>query len=175
MEIKISPGQLEKLMGKLTKVSGNTASLRFQWRVDLLNEYAKKVAGMMGSVSGRGGYPTLDITGLSGQGFAWKELAHIPRLKNKDYETKSVIWVDTGKTRDSFTIVDNWAGVTSEYAGLVESGGQNAQGFTLPARPLFGFANFMVRRLIANACFDQNSPLGKRMRREFVDAIGWGQ
>jgi len=180
MKLTISPGQLEKIMGKIEAMNSKAHTFPFKWRIDLLNEYKVKVAKMMGSVSGRGGYPSIEFTGesASGSGFYWPELAHIPNLKNKDYETKSVIWVDSGKTRDSFTVVDNWVGVSSEYAGLVERGGLNDQGFTLPARPLFSFANFMVERLVKQACSNANSRLGKNMRRGFIDlaeSCGWGQ
>jgi len=180
MEIKVNQDSLRHLLDKFTVMDSKAHTFPFKWRIDLLNEYKVKVAKMMGSVSGRGGYPSIEFTGesASGSGFHWPELAHIPNLKNKDYETKSVIWVDTGKTRDSFTIVDNWVGVNSEYALLVEEGGKNAQEYVLPARPLFGFANFMVERLVKQACSNANSRLGKNMRRGFIDlaeSCGWGQ
>lgn len=180
MQLTIQPGQLEKILGKFSAMNSAAPSFKFKWKVDLLNEYKVKVAGMMGSVSGRGGYPSIEFTGeaVSGSGFYWPELAHIPKLKQADFVTKSVIWVDSGHTKGSFTVEDNWAGVHSEYAGLVERGGTNDQGFTLPARPLFSFANFMVERLIKQACSNPNSRLGANMRRGFKDlaeSCGWGK
>ncbi len=177
MQIKINESDLSRILGKLKRMDAMAPTFKFTWRINLLNEYKQKVSGLMGSVSGRGGYPNITITGEpSGESEYWYSLAPMTVLRKAGTinEAATTIWYDTGKTKNSFTIVDNWVGVVSSYAKRVEEGDEDAN---LPARPLFGLANHLVEQAIRKACHDPESKLGRSMRRGVIDlarACGWG-
>lgn len=186
MKVTVDQGSISRLISRIEGLSGKVNGYKFQWRIDLLNEYKVKVAAMMGSVSGRGGYPNIEIQGIT-ETKHWNALQPATLFRKlgrpydpadmkglyDNYATETTIWEDTGTTKRSFTVTNSFAGVFSSYARKVEEGDPANIYMGSPAplvpRPLFSLANHVVRLTIQRACSNPNHPLGKKMRREFVE------
>lgn len=192
MKLKFNSNDFQRIKSKLEKLNDNLNSVKFQWRIDLLNEYKEKVSSMMGSVSGRGGYPNIEIKGITNTKH-WNALQPATILSKtgaaynsdnmhnvySEWAVKTTIWENTGRTKNSFAIEDNWVGVNSSYAWKVEEGDPNNtyEGNEAPIkpRPLFSLANYIIEIVVHRACTDPNNDLGNRIRKELKDYIGWGQ
>lgn len=197
MKLTVNQSDLSRIMQKLQGFNAKINAYQFRWRIELLNEYKQKVSSMMGTISGRGGYPTIEITGttipntdhwnaLQPSTILAKTKAAYTQDNMHDVYSKwavqTTIWEHTGRTKRSFEVKDNWVGINSSYAWKVEEGDPNNtfEGNDAPIkpRPLFGLANYVVRMAIRKACTDPGNTLGKRMRQEFVEfaeSNGWGK
>lgn len=186
ISVKLRAGDFDRIQNKLNKVLAQIPNYKFKWKISLLEDYANEVASAMGSVSARGGYPTINFDGVSGN-VKWNALRpYTIRKKLEDrgievkagvgkdfystYGVQTSIWLDTRESQLSVTYTDSFAGIrNSAVVNKLEE--------VEAKRPLFAVANFLILNVIKRAISDPNNPLGQKMRQEFTAlfrSVGWG-
>jgi len=191
---------MKKLQTASSATSGGQSKIFFNWQIQLLDQYANAVRSAMGSVGSEGGYVRIHFQdGETGSAY-WKNLSPMTILNRAtkksvysgspsdayaEYKWDFKIYKDTGSLANSITSPGNhinhksipFAGISGSNVGrasLLEEGGVNAQGFSVPARPLFMVANHMIITYIKGILRNPNSPMRMQMVSEFKSFCNWG-
>lgn len=181
-----------------TTLRSLAAGKKWDFIINLLDEYNETVAKAMGSLSARGGYPYIEFRGHTAEGY-WPALspftiayknghdlfgAEQEDIKNvyDAYADSTHIWSYTNHAEQSLTINIRQGraglfGDAAEYAQVVEEGGEGSWQTKsgparIPSRPLFSVVNALFYEYISDQ-ISKRGPLYYEIRRELLKAGNW--
>lgn len=207
MSVILGGGWRGQLLDQVKKANATVfqlaSSKQWDFIISLLDDYNEAAAEAMGSISARGGYPTIEFRSTKVHEAEWKKLSRwtvafkngvdTQALMSADNEYRQQVLNDAWSEHASSTPI--WAyeggaeasleanyrkgqagimGPAYGYASVIEEGGQGSWGKKeIPARPLFSALNTAFENHIRQQLSNKKSVLYKEIQREFMARGNW--